>query len=143
MARKISDARIERVRSALYALKHAREEQKQWKQQETEASLASLKGVAEVSPENKGVRFNYEDEELAGFIQQNKAQMYWDQEGVTKYLKENGLWSACSVRSFDPVRFEDLVQRGIIPAADAEKFKMEGEPPAAFIRFGKPTQESV
>lgn len=91
-----------------------------------------------------GVSFTTDEgEALAGFVQQNDPAVYWDQEALIEWLRTEKLWMQCSIRVLDQSRFEDLIARGIIPARKVQKFKKTGDAPKPFIRFGKPTDESL
>jgi hypothetical protein len=142
--KKPSDSALEIARGLLEQIKSGRvqkeaiEERVKESQSTAITILSDIPDAAEV-----GVRFDHDGTEMAGFVQQNNPSEYWDEAALIQWLKENDLWMKCSLRMFDQARFEDLIQRGEIPAAKVRKFRIVGNAPAPFIRFGKPKKDSL
>lgn len=104
-----------------------------------------LAALADIDSDNNGIVFDEDDESKgAAYKQQNAAGTYWNMEKVIEWLKKNpAMWRACSSRVFDAKKWEAEVANGNIPKKIAEGFKETGEPPAPFIRFGKPNKDSL
>lgn len=107
--------------------------------------IAMLKTV---DPEGVGVVIEFEGREEAAFVQQNDGTTYWDSEEIIAYLRKRvagrqEMWRACSSRTFDVAKWEAEIANGNIPPKLAAKFKKTAPAPKPFIRFGKPTKDSL
>ncbi len=140
-----TQAALNAVRKSLAIIKDVRDSIKYAESVVKEEQVSVLGRMAEDEDIlTNGVKFvSKGGESLAGYVQQNNPSEYWDQAGLIEWLRENGEWNNCSTRMFDQAKFESAVQQGVIPAKKINKFRLMGTPPAPFIRFGKPKEESL
>lgn len=136
---------VQEVIDRLHEFRMRREDKKKIEAMLPKMQQELIVALREIDPNNNGVTFDPSDSgHGTAFIQQNDPSEYWDQEAAVQWLKQDAaLWRACSSRVFDPVKFEAEVAAGNITAAQAAKFKKTGNPPAAFIRFGKSKPSSL
>lgn len=104
--------------------------------------IAALKVL---DPKNVGVVYDDSDESKGtAYVQQNSAGEFWDEEAIIDYLhKHPSLWRSCSSRVFDVRKWEAEVANGIVSSKIARRFKITGDAPAPFIRFGKRGKDSL
>lgn len=131
---------LDSVRDLLRALRSSRETIKDLDSQNKKIQPEIIAVMRDLDKNNHGVIV---DDDTAGFVQQNDPSQFWDQEQLIEWLRKEGLWDDCSVRVFDQARFEDLVSKGVIPAHKVKKFKVTGDMPTPYVRFGKPKKESL
>jgi hypothetical protein len=103
-----------------------------------------LPALKVLDPDGKGVVFELDGEELAGWYQQNAAGEFWDIETLVPWLRRNkNRWMACSSRVFDSAKFEAEIANGNIRPQTVAKFKKTGNAPSPFVRIDKPKKDSL
>jgi hypothetical protein len=109
-----------------------------------------IAALQEVGASNEvGVVYDPDDEHKgAAYVQQNTPSEYWNDEAILDWLSKpvrgrKTLRLACTTRILDLKKFEAEVAAGNVPPKVAAKFKMTGNRPAPFIRFGKINDKSL
>lgn len=130
------------LRDKLAAAKRASENQTEAENYRKEVHKDALTDLAEVDGKNgSGVRFSYEDRELAAFVCAPADELTWDAAALTEHLKKIGKYDAVSVTVIDPEKLESEMAAGNIKRATLKKFQV-AKPRTPYLKFINPKPES-
>lgn len=148
MVRKAANTGLDKLRDVILEYRRRRDEIKAMEDEQKSSKPEIITKMHEFGANNqKGIVLDdINSKEGTAFVAQNKGSEFWDVEGIISYLRspiKRHLWMSCSSRSLDIKKWEAEIANGNIPAQIARKFKMTGEPPAPYIRFGKGNENSI
>jgi hypothetical protein len=122
------------AQNLLALLKQRREEAKELSNIIDDLQTDALDALAQVDPDDDGVIYEYNGQQFEAHRQQNGARWDWDLEDLVPFLRAINLFDRVTVQVVDNAKVEAEIKSGSLSAKELDQYKIEGDPPAPFVR---------
>lgn len=130
------------LRDKLAAAKRASENSASAEVFRKEVHKDAITDLTEVDGKNgNGVRFQYEDRELAAFVCAPEDELTWDAAALTAHLKKIGKYDDVCVTVIDPEKLESEMAAGNIRRSTLKRFQV-AKPRTPYLKFINPKPDS-
>lgn len=144
MAARKRTVNMEKLREQLLGLREDRTKVKALEERNKKSQPEIIMVMENFDSNNDGIILDDDSAKGTAFVQQNAASENWDLQSILTHLRSRRtLYMSVTSRVFDPKKWEAEIANGNISPALAKKFKVIGNPPAPFIRFGVKKDESL